>query len=849
MNDAVKAGQTDQLETEFESQWECGTPPKLTDFISSYGTQVPAQVAELAIVDLRNRWHLPTRKFAADYLHELPQLASDPQAAIELIYAEYLLWQQQPQGFDRSVFFSRYANYSSSLDAICEDRHATTDAAISPLTPPLPDFKTLSSSPTTSNLVPRLQQVRVAYRDQDKIIDGRYRLVRRLGQGGMGVVWEAEELANGRRVAIKLLSGHTVTQQTANERFLREAQLAASVTHPHTAFVFEASLVGSSPYLVMELMPGRTLRDIVVDQGPLPVHQAVDYILDAIDGLWAIHQVGIVHRDVKPSNCFLDQDGRVKVGDFGLAKLLTDAANVQDGRFVGTPAFAAPEQASGRVIDAKSDQYGIAATLYYLLTGQPPHPGSTKEMLQKVLNEPAPSLADQLPEVPRELAQIVQRAMSKDPVARFADLDKFKQALLPFSTPSSTMANLSRRMAAYAIDELLLLGAMSTVSTIIGVVMLLIYVSQGNSFSSPTIVMKELSKVQSVSAFAAAILGFVYFAILESRLGASLGKRWLGLRVVDANGSSPSFKQSCLRAFFLPASCGLTLLDVMIPRQQFAMGDFDQMMSDPFQVMVYPMLRGIVSYIPIGICLLWIRKSNGMRGLHELASGTRVFTVRQRRHVPPQTISRTDPANNVTTESFGPFFKLRLAAESGKTRVWQAVDPVLQREVLVLEQTDAEPKWLFKQAFTVRPTRLRWLQRGTTTHSIWHAFETRNGSRLDQAYIDRQLANWDTCAQTLLQLIQELRAAEQDGTLPTELSFSHLMFPSPGHIILLDQPLRSLPTSNAATGFTGKGAAYIWSVNCFVYVEVSDSGRPMPSTLKHCWHSRSVRVARRSINV
>ncbi len=113
---------------------------------------------------------------------------------------------------------------------------------------------------------------------------------------------------------------------------------------------------------------------------------------------------------------------------------------------------------------------------------------------------------------------------------------------------------------------------MSTVSTIIGVVMLLIYVSQGNSFSSPTIVMKELSKVQSVSAFAAAILGFVYFAILESRLGASLGKRWLGLRVVDANGSSPSFKQSCLRAFFLPASCGLTLLDVMIPRQQFAMG-------------------------------------------------------------------------------------------------------------------------------------------------------------------------------------------------------------------------------------------------------------------------------------
>ena len=153
-------------------------------------------------------------------------------------------------------------------------------------------------------------------------------------------------------------------------RFQREARLAASLSNPCSTFVYEAGEIDGRFYIAMELMPGRTLRDLIRDEGPLPVARAADYVLDICEGLEAAHRLGIVHRDVKPSNCFLDGDGRVKVGDFGLSKsLVAETDLTQTGSFLGTPLFAAPEQVRSGNVDPRTDVYAVGATLFYILTG------------------------------------------------------------------------------------------------------------------------------------------------------------------------------------------------------------------------------------------------------------------------------------------------------------------------------------------------------------------------------------------------------------------------------------------------------------------------------------------------
>ena len=176
------------------------------------------------------------------------------------------------------------------------------------------------------------------------------------------------------------------------ERFLKEASLAASLSHPRSTYVYEAGRDGEHFYTVMELMPGRTLNDLVKENGPLPITDAVDFTLDAVDGLEAAHAAGIVHRDVKPSNCFLTEDSRVKIGDFGLSKsLVSDSSLTMTGMFLGTPQFAAPEQIRHQPIDERTDIYALATSLYYLVAGKPPFVGGAAAVLaQIVADDPAP---------------------------------------------------------------------------------------------------------------------------------------------------------------------------------------------------------------------------------------------------------------------------------------------------------------------------------------------------------------------------------------------------------------------------------------------------------------------------
>lgn len=170
---------------------------------------------------------------------------------------------------------------------------------------------------------------------------GHFRIIQLLGGGGMGAVFEAEDLESGRRVALKVLS-QTLDSPEARERFFREGRLAASINHPNSVYVFGTEEIGGTPVIVMELVAGGTLEERVRLQGPMPPAEAVDAVLQIISGLEAAQRIGILHRDVKPSNCFRDAEGMVKIGDFGLSistAMRTEPALTSRGSFLGTPAF------------------------------------------------------------------------------------------------------------------------------------------------------------------------------------------------------------------------------------------------------------------------------------------------------------------------------------------------------------------------------------------------------------------------------------------------------------------------------------------------------------------------------
>jgi hypothetical protein len=287
---------------------------------------------------------------------------------------------------------------------------------------------------------------------------GAYQLVRTLGRGGFGVVWEAEHVETGRRVALKMMTVLRATSSDALARFEREGRLAASVNHPRCVFVFGAEEIDGYPTIVMELMPGGTLQDEIDRRGPLAPTEAVDYVLDAMDGLEAAHGAGVIHRDVKPSNCFLDEHGRVKIGDFGISKTLEPQWNLTaSGSFVGTPAYAAPEQVCGREVDFRSDIYALGATLYALLSGTPPFTGAgAGEVLARVLSEDPPRLVRRGLKLPRGLERVIRHMLAKEPGKRYRDYRSVRAALLPFSSQGLTPAGLGLRFAAYLVDTTIL---------------------------------------------------------------------------------------------------------------------------------------------------------------------------------------------------------------------------------------------------------------------------------------------------------------------------------------------------------------------------------------------------------
>ena len=261
------------------------------------------------------------------------------------------------------------------------------------------------------------------------LFDGRYRIMRKLGSGGMADVYLAEDEELGRRVAIKILNDKYAPDDQFVERFRREAKNAAGLSHPNIVSIYDRGEAEGTYYIAMEYLDGRSLKELVVARGPLPIPDAIAATRQVLSALRFAHRKGVVHRDIKPHNVMADADGRLKVTDFGIARAgvsqMTEA-----GSIIGTAQYLSPEQARGAPVDQRSDLYSMGIVLYEMLTGQVPFTGeSPVEIAMKHLSDPPrpPSLLR--PDIPPDLDMVVLRALAKNPEDRFQTAEEMDAEL------------------------------------------------------------------------------------------------------------------------------------------------------------------------------------------------------------------------------------------------------------------------------------------------------------------------------------------------------------------------------------------------------------------------------------
>jgi beta-lactam-binding protein with PASTA domain/predicted Ser/Thr protein kinase len=270
----------------------------------------------------------------------------------------------------------------------------------------------------------------------DSVFDGRYRIIRKLGAGGMANVYLAEDQELGRRVAIKILDDRHAADDSFIERFRREAKNAAGLSHPNIVSIYDRGEAEGTYYIAMEYLSGRSLKELIVGRGPTPIRIAIDYTRQILAALGFAHRNGIVHRDIKPHNVVVDADGRLKVTDFGIAR--SGASQMTEvGSIIGTAQYLSPEQARGAPVDQRSDVYSVGIVLYEMLTGKVPFTGETPlEIAMKHLSEVPVPPSEVRSDVPEDLDLVVLRALAKDPEDRYqtaeemdADLARIQRGL------------------------------------------------------------------------------------------------------------------------------------------------------------------------------------------------------------------------------------------------------------------------------------------------------------------------------------------------------------------------------------------------------------------------------------
>lgn len=620
-----------------------------------------------------------------------------------------------------------------------------------------------------------------------------YRIVKLLGQGGMGSVYEAEDVNVGRRVALKLIAADHVASPEAVERFRQEGRLASTIAHPRCVFVLAADEERGRPYIVMELMPGETLQTLADARGPLPMEEAIGKILDVIEGLREAHLQGVIHRDVKPSNCFLEADGRVKVGDFGLSKSLdSDAGLTRTGAFVGTPLYASPEQIKRDMVDERTDVYSVAATLYFLLTGKPPFQASdAAATLAKIVSEPPPTLRTHRPDLPAALDAAVLRGLERDRDRRWPDLLRLRNALLPFVSSRLRLADLALRVSAYLADFLLLLAAHA--------VFLSVLVA-----SAPTGV-TEAVKMVIYGRFTPLNLGVrlaafvLYFGILEGFLGTTLGKQLTGLRVSRVPGGGPP------GVWWAPARASIFYALTNFPGGVFTGLLFGLVPAR--EAVIYEPLSLAADLLGCLVMAATMRAANGYRGLHEWVSGTRVVRLVQtgRRRPPrgrrlptrPERYREASARPVGVLTSLGPFRVRGAVRWDGDRRVLLGEDSALERPVWIVLRSKGAAAPPQVRRDLGRTTRPRWLSGGEQAEGRWDAYTAPMGCPLADLAGPRGLP-WADARPVLHELADELAKTCADGTLPENMSVDQVWVQLDGSALLVD-PIEP-PASRAVPG-------------------------------------------------
>jgi serine/threonine protein kinase len=268
-------------------------------------------------------------------------------------------------------------------------------------------------------------------------IDSRYRLERPLGHGGMASVHLARDTELDRPVAVKLLAENLSGDESVHRRFVREARLAARLSHPNVVSVFDAGDDDGRPYIVMEFVDGENLAELLARRGRIPPDEARGLALQAAQGLAHAHAAGLVHRDVKPQNLILRRDGTLKIADFGIARAAEATALTQAGTVLGTAAYLSPEQALGEEVTPATDVYSLGAVLYELLTGRTPF---QVETLDDLARQPAMEVApvrELVPGVPRDLEDVVMHCLARNPEYRPRDGAQLAGELRPGDTAAT----------------------------------------------------------------------------------------------------------------------------------------------------------------------------------------------------------------------------------------------------------------------------------------------------------------------------------------------------------------------------------------------------------------------------
>jgi len=599
---------------------------------------------------------------------------------------------------------------------------------------------------------------------------GGYRLLGFLGRGGMGTVYEAEHLATSRRVALKML-GQQLDSPEMRRRFLREGRLAAGVNHPNSLYIFGSEEIEGLPVITMEIASGGTLKDQLDQRGPLPVTEAVDAILDVISGLESAFARGVLHRDIKPSNCFVGPDGSVKVGDFGLSVSTlekTDTFVTAQGKIMGTPAYASPEQLRGDTLDVRADIYSVGATLFTLLTDRAPFEGNNAvQVVANAVNQKARPASELRQDVPPGLERVIARCLTKEPDGRYAGYPALRDALLPFSSRVPEAASMKLRGSAGWIDYL--------TAFLVPYVALMLSVGAVEFHVRPFLDRSFYAYRYHLICYG---LGFLYFAIVEGIWGAGLGKRLKGLRVVRSDGRPPGFARALVR-IVIPILC---IEGVRVP---FLLVTISARTLEQWNGMDTLYQIGISNIAPwLAVLLTWsARENNGFATVWDRLTGTRVV-------IRPKGVARPSlgpicegTAATDSTERLGPY---RVIEKMVPGQWIIATDPVLRRRVWLLRREGSELPAARRNL--ARPGRLRWLQKVETADATWDAFEASNGEPFSSLVKDGREVPWSRLRHWLHDLAAEMWAAKEDETLATELSLDHVWITTQGQAVLLDEP-------------------------------------------------------------